>query len=106
MYTDADIIRMHAELKKEAFSGIDPARVLEQLRVHGPVLAGTAIGGLISPPGKEMESAVSGGLGAVIGGATNNPYAGYIGGMAGPIGYSLYHHLTKEEPPHGNPYAG
>lgn len=105
MYTDADIVRMHAELKKEAFNGIDPARVLAQLRTHAPVLTGAAVGGLIAPPGKELESAASGALGAIVGGASNNPYGGYIGGTVGPIGYSLYHHLTKEEP-NGNPYAG
>ena len=106
MYTDADIIRMHADLKKEAFSGIDPSRVLDQLRVHGPALTGAAVGGLIAPSGKELESAASGALGAIVGGASNNPWGGYIGGTLSPIGYSLYHHLTKEEQPHGNPYAG
>ncbi len=105
MYTDADIVRMHAGLKKEAFSGIDPSRILEQLRVHGPVLTGTAVGGLIAPPGKEMESAAAGALGSIVGGASNSPWGGYVGGTVGPIGYSLYHHLTKEEP-NGNPYAG
>lgn len=101
MHTDAELIRLHASLRKEA--GLAPTGLMEQLKLHGPVLTGAAVGGLTAPQGKELESVLAGAAGGVVGGAMGNPYQGAV---LGPVAYNIYNHLTTPDPEdvHGSPY--
>ena len=44
----------------------------------------------------------------IIGNAVPDPLGGtkgYTGALVGPVAYSLYHHLTKDDQPQGVPHG-
>lgn len=98
MFTDAEIVRLHSQLRKEAFDGLNAQNILEQLRTHGPVLTGFGVGALTGPEDAKFQAAMAGGLGGTFG--------GYTGAFVTPAAYSLYHHLSAPEPQNAHPYAG
>ncbi len=107
-HTDAELVRLHAGLKGEAFDGLrktaafSPEAFGEQLRLHGPALAGAGIGSVIAPQGKDMESILAGAMGGIVGNSMTTPEGGtrgYTGAVMGPVAYALYHHLTKDDQP-------
>lgn len=114
-HTDAELVRLHAGLKDEAFSSLRKAASFsadalgQQLKLHGPALAGAGIGSVIAPQGKELESILSGALGGIVGNSMTTPGGGtrgYTGAVMGPVAYSLYHHFTKDDQqPQGVPHG-
>jgi len=96
--TDAELLRVHAALRKQAFADAvathGPA-ILREFREHAPALGGAMLGGVIAPEGKGMEGALAGAAGGIIGKAVGKPATG---ALVGPVAYSLYHHLTQPDP--------
>lgn len=115
-HTDAELIRLHTELKEKAYADLHKSASFsadalgEQLRLHGPALAGAGIGSVIAPQGKELEAILSGAMGGIVGNSMTAPGGGtrgYTGAVLGPVAYALYHHFTKDDEqgvPHG--YVG
>lgn len=95
--TEAEIIRTHAALRKQAFEdavGTHGPKILEELRHHAPAVGGALLGGLLAPNGYGAESAAAGAAGGIIGKAVNKPWQG---ALIAPSAYAVYHHLTQPD---------
>jgi hypothetical protein len=105
MLSDADIIRLHARLRKTA-----NAQVQDNIRGIVPSLLGAAVGMGVAKPGDEVTSALSGAIGAAA--MKHHGNAGMaLGAMTPPVALALYRHFTTPDPgeapqQNGYPYPG
>lgn len=104
MLSDADLIRLHARLRKTAND-----QVRENLRAIVPSLAGAVVGVGVAKPGDEAMSALGGAIGAAAMRHHGTPGMA-LGAMAPPVALAMYRHFTTpdpgEAPQHGFPYPG
>lgn len=90
MRSNADLIRLHADLRKTAFEAVAPS-FLDRLKQHKSPLTGMLVGTAVAKPGDQALSTI---LGAV-GGATH----GMTGALVAPAALAMYRHLTTPDYP-------
>lgn len=92
--TDAEIIRTHAALRKQAFAdavGVHGPAILREFREHAPAIGGALLGGILAPTG---QGAAAGAAGGIVGKAVGKPWHG---ALLGPSAYAVYHHLAAPD---------